>query len=62
VMAIEIDKYPGGLENTGKLVIKLPREKSKRQAILNWSAKIARAQGFDAYTDVGQDYVFVSLD
>jgi hypothetical protein len=61
VFAVEIDKYPEG-ENTGKLVIELPNDASGRRKVLEWAGKIAREHGFDAYTDVGQQYVFVMLD
>ena len=61
VIGVEIDKDPSG-ENTGKLVIKLPKESALRNRVLNWAAGIAHSQGFEAYTDVGQDYVFVMLD
>ena len=58
---VEIDKYPEG-ENTGKLVIELPNDAPARSKVLEWAAKIAHEQGFDAYSDVGQQYIFVMLD
>jgi len=58
---VEIDKYPEG-ENTGKLVIELPVDPGSRTKILDWAAKIAHEQGFDAESEVGQKYVFVMLD
>jgi hypothetical protein len=61
VYGVEIHIYPGG-ENTGKLVIELPLDASARKKVLDWAAKIAHQQGFDAYSDVGQQYVFVMLD
>ena len=62
VYAIEIDKYPHGSENTGKLVIELPKDNGSRNKVINWAARIAHDQGFDAYSDVGQQYIFVMLD
>lgn len=58
---VEIDKYPEG-ENTGRLVSELPVDPASRTKVLDWEAKIAHEQGFDAYSDVGQKYVFVMLD
>lgn len=62
VFAVEIDKYPGGMENTGRLVIELPSDPELRPGVIKLAAKIAHEQGFDAYSDVGQKYVFVVLD
>lgn len=60
--AVEIHKYAGSAENTGKLVIELPAEPEKRPGVIKWAAKIAHEQGFDAFSDVGQKYVFIMLD
>jgi hypothetical protein len=62
VFAVEVDTYPGGVETTEKLVIELPTDPAKRPGVIGWAAKIAHEQGFDAYTDIGQKYVFVMLD
>ncbi|NEQ46354.1 MAG: hypothetical protein F6K00_23550 [Leptolyngbya sp. SIOISBB] len=62
IYAVEIDSYPGWGENTGHLVVELPLENSRRQAVLDWAAPIAHEQGFDAYSDVGQQYIYVKLD
>lgn len=62
VFAVEIGKYAGGLENTGKLVVELPSNGDQRSGVIGWAAKIAHEQGFDAYSDVGQMYIFVMLD
>lgn len=60
--AVEIGKYTGGAENTGKMVIELPAEPGKRPGVIKWAAKIAHEQGFDAFSDVGQRYIFIMLD
>jgi hypothetical protein len=62
VIAVEIDKYPDGAENTGKLVILLPAETEARKRVLEWCSKISEEQGFAAHEDVGQKHVFVMLD
>ena len=61
VIACEIDSYVWG-ENTGKLVIALPRTPAKRKKIFHWSNKISSSLGFDPTPDVGQTYLFVMLD
>ena len=62
VTAVEIDKYPDGDENTGKLVITLPDEPEKRRRVLEWCSRISQVQGFAAHEDYGQRHVFVMLD
>ncbi len=62
VFAVEIEKYPGGMENTGKLVIELPVDPAARTSVFDWAAAIARESGFDGDIDVGQRYLFVMLD
>ena len=62
VIAVEIDKYPDGGENTGKLVIVMPEEPEKRKKVLEWCSKISEEQGFAAHEDYGQSHEFVMLD
>jgi len=45
VLAFEIDMYVWG-ENTGKIIIGLPHETSKRRDIFAWSANWAQSLGF----------------
>ncbi len=61
VFAIDVDKDPRG-EYTKVLIVELPQDSAARKRILAWEADIAHSQGFDAYSDVGQQYVFVMLD
>jgi len=62
VIAVEIDKYPDGDENTGKLVIVMPEEPEKRKKVLEWCSRISGEQGFAAHEDYGQRHEFVMLD
>ena len=62
VIAVEIDKYPDGGENTGKLVIVMPEEPEKRRKVLEWCSRISEEQGFAAREDFGQRHEFVMLD
>jgi hypothetical protein len=55
---VEID----GGDNTGKLVIELPKAASKRAPIFKLAAAIAEENGFDATKDTGQKYLFVMMD
>ena len=62
VIAVEIDKYEGEGENTGKLVVVLPEDKERRAKILELCSNIAEEQGFDRLEDFGQKRVFLMLD
>ena len=62
VWAVEIDTYPNGIENTGKLVIELPSQPLLRSQVLAWASRKSKARGFDEINDEGQHYVFLMLD
>jgi hypothetical protein len=62
VLAIEIDEYESGQENTGKLILKLPSEAELRKRVFQWCADQAEAQGYEGEKDEGQTHIFVSLD
>lgn len=62
VLAIEIDEYGEGHENTGKLIVKVPLEAPARERVFRWCAKQAEAQGYEGEVDQGQSHIFVSLD
>ena len=49
-------------QNSGKLVIELPRDENKRKTILEKCGEIAKAMGFDSEPDTGQKYTFLMLD
>lgn len=61
VLAVEIEEYDEG-QNTGKIVIKLPRDADSRAAVLVIANDLIQSQGFDPEVDTGQSYVFVMLD
>jgi hypothetical protein len=62
VMAVDIDTYPDGHQNTGKLIVELPEDKSRRKAVFDWCGKQAQATGYDSEEDGGQSHLFVMLD
>lgn len=62
VLAIEIDEYEAGHENTGRLLVKVPLEPAARRCVFQWCAKQAEAQGYYGEEDTGQIHIFVSLD
>ena len=62
VVAVEIDKYEGEGENTGKLVVVLPEGAEQRSKVLDLCSDIAQQQGFDPLEDFGQRRVFIMLD
>ena len=62
IFAVDIDHYPGDGENTGHLIVELPRAPASRRAVVEWAAPIAHEQGYDAYGDVGQKFIYVKLD
>jgi hypothetical protein len=53
--AVKIDGYPDWQENTGKLVISLPKEKAARKKLFGWAADRAEEQGYDPEPDVGPE-------
>jgi hypothetical protein len=62
VWAVAIDRYPNGMENTGKLVIELPGEEALRAQVLQMASRKTEARGFGEIGDEGQRYVFLMLD
>jgi hypothetical protein len=62
VWAVQIDSYPDGSKNTGKLVIELPQEPALRRQVFEWASRKSKAKGFGGITDEGQHYVFLMLD
>lgn len=61
VWVVEIEEDED-LEESGKLVVELPKNKESRADVFEWSAYWATTQGFDPETDTGQAHVFVMLD
>jgi hypothetical protein len=62
IFACQIDRYDDGLENTGHLVVELPKETTVRQETFREIDKLARSRGFCAPFDDGQSYAYIHLD
>lgn len=62
VIAVEIETYPDGGQNTGRLVITLPEDVEARKRVFQWCEVQAQKLGFTAGEDVGQKHLFVMLD
>jgi hypothetical protein len=62
VLACTVDSYENGQENTGHLVVELPRAKPERVALLKEIDRVAEDQGYAGDADYGQRYAYVKLD
>jgi len=62
VLAVEIDSYADGTQNTGKLVIVVPDDVAARRQVFEWCARQAVELGFEGDEDFGQRHLFVMLD
>ena len=62
VILVEIADGEPGRQNSGKLVIKLPKTKAKRKRIVAWVNEQAELQGFDPEPDNGETHLFLPLD
>ncbi|MFW6154173.1 MAG: toxin-antitoxin system YwqK family antitoxin [Planctomycetota bacterium] len=62
VTVIEIDGGPNEEQNSGKLIIELPDEQTRRDSVMHVCDDIASDLGFDPETDTGQRYRFLGLD
>ncbi len=62
VLAVEINDCENGQQNSGKLVIELPKAKAKRKRIIAWVNEQAELQGFDPESDNGETHLFLPLD
>lgn len=60
--AVEINGGPNDNQNTGRIVIELPRDQRQRKDLWKFCGDIARETGFDSELDVGQRYLFLMLD
>jgi antitoxin component YwqK of YwqJK toxin-antitoxin module len=61
VCAIDITAHDNA-ENTGRLVIRLPKSEEAREKLFEWAAGWAKEVGYEAEEDAGQTELFVSLD
>jgi hypothetical protein len=62
VWAVEIDSYPDGTENTGRLVIELPQDPAARKRVLAWVSHQSLSKGFNPGQDEGESFAYVRLD
>lgn len=62
VIAVDIDEYPDGRQNTGRLVVVLPDVHELRKQVFAWCENQANRLALTAGEDVGQRHVFVMLD
>ena len=62
VYACKVDRYDGGLQNTGHLVVELPTERDARAKVLKAIGRLASRTGYDGPFDDGQRYAYVKLD
>jgi hypothetical protein len=62
IMACKIDSYGDEGQNTGHLVIELPKEVGAREKLFKALARQAESQGFDGDPDDGQQYMYLKLD
>jgi hypothetical protein len=62
LLACEIDVYDDGHENTGHLVVKLPKERSTRAKLFLTLDKLTEDAGYTPGQDDGQRYFYVKLD
>ena len=62
VLAVEIGSSPDGVQNTGKLLVRLPDEPKARRKVLAWCNEQNGHEGFDPDHDFGQEQVLVGLD
>jgi hypothetical protein len=60
--AVQIDRYPDGTENTGRIVVELPDNREARAKILARLSRKSKAMGAGPIEDAGQKYVFLMLD
>jgi hypothetical protein len=61
VLAVDIIEWERG-ENTGKLLVELPRDRFLRSELFAFENQLAESMGFDGAEDVGQRYLFFKLD
>jgi hypothetical protein len=62
IFACEINDYGERGENTGHLVVELPKDKALRPKLFKAIARLAEERGFAGDPDDGQDYAYVKLD
>jgi hypothetical protein len=61
VLAVEIYEWKRG-ENTGNLLVELPRDRFLRSELFAFGDQHAQSMGFVGEEDVGQAYLYFKLD
>ena len=61
VLAVEIIEWEQG-ENSGKLLVEMPRDRFKRSELFAFEKQHAESMGFDGTDDIGQLYLYLKLD
>jgi hypothetical protein len=62
VLVFNIDIIPTGEQNSGRLIVELPKGSTERANLLAKCAEIGAEQGFDPEPDYGQRYTILMLD
>ncbi len=62
VIAVDIETYPDGSQNTGRLVVLLPKAEAQRKQTLAWCNKQSELLGLPPEDEFGQKYALVMLD
>jgi hypothetical protein len=62
VIAVDIETYPDGSQNTGRLVVVLPKQQAPRKETLRWCNKQSEQLGLPPEDEFGQTYALVMLD
>jgi hypothetical protein len=61
VLAVKIIEWEQG-ENTGNLLVELPRDRFLRSELFAFGKQHAESMGFDDTEDMGQRYLYFKLD
>lgn len=62
VWIFDVDGKPDEEQNSGRLIIELPKNPKKRQRVLEKCGEIGEELGFEPEPDTGQKYTLVILD
>lgn len=62
VWVFDIDGEPDEEQNSGRLIVELPKDSQKRQQVLEKCGEIGEELGFDPEEDTGQKYTLLMLD
>ena len=64
IVAHELEDLEGTrhFENTGHLLVQLPKDPLRRKGVFQLHARVVARLGFDPTPDVGQEYLYCPLD